>query len=94
MKKINKLDMVDISFLHCPTCRAEELNETEKCLVCDSCGAKYKKESDKLFFTDSYFDVDNWESKSTEFDLLKRGTSSYRRIDKIGGPRIRDLNSI
>ena len=37
--------------------------------------------------------MDKWESKSLEFDLLKRGSATYPRIDKIGGPRIRDLKA-
>jgi SAM-dependent methyltransferase len=82
---------VDINLLICPNCGANKLRETNTHLACNVCEAAYRTDSGKIFFTDDYFDVDNWESKSLGFDILKREHSSYRRIDRINGPRIRDL---
>lgn len=93
MKTLMHSDSVNIDLLICPACGAEKLYETNTRLTCSGCGKSYRRDSDKIFFTENYFDVDNWESKSSEFDILKRGASSYRRIDNIRGPRIRDLKS-
>lgn len=93
MKTLLHSDSINIDLLICPVCGANKLHETNTHLTCSSCGKSYRRDSGKIFFTEDYFDVDNWESKSSEFDILKRGTSSYRRIDKINGPRIRDLRS-
>lgn len=83
----------DIRLLICPDCGADELREVTDRLVCGSCGKSYRMESGKIFFTEQYFDVENWEGKSAGFDLLKRVRSSHIRVDKIGGPRIGDLPS-
>jgi len=93
MKKQNVSPIVDVSLLLCPGCGGAELREADTHLSCPRCGVSYRKDAGKIFFTENYFDVDNWVSKSSGFDNLKRGTASYRRIDKIGGPRIRDLMS-
>lgn len=90
---MKSLEFIDVKLLICPNCNADKLRETNTHLVCDGCGKSYRRDSGKIFFTESYFDVDNWESKSSGFDILKRKHSSYHRIDKIGGPRIRDLKA-
>jgi SAM-dependent methyltransferase len=89
----NKLELIDFSLLLCPKCKSKKLKQTDTHLECENCRSKYNKENDKLFFTERYFDVDNWEIESVEFDILKRKKSRFRRIDKIGGPRIQDLKS-
>src|ERR1700719_530502 len=93
MKTANGPEMVDVDLLICPGCAADKLHEAEGRLVCRNCRASYRVDSGKIFFTEHYFDVDDWKSKSSGFDYLQRGNSSYRRIDKIKGPRIRDLRS-
>jgi SAM-dependent methyltransferase len=83
---------IDINLLMCPRCRSELL-EGDANLTCKGCGTAYRREAGKIFFSEDYFDIDDWASKSTGFDLLRRAPGDYRRIDKIGGPRIRDLPS-
>ena len=89
----NKLELIDFSLLLCPKSKSKKLKQTNTHLECEDCRSKYNKKNDKLFFTERFFDVDNWESESVEFDTVKRGKSRFRKIDKIGGPRIRDLKS-
>lgn len=89
----NTADLIDVGMLICPKCSAGNLREEANQVGCVACGISYRKEAGKIFFTENYFDVDNWESKSPEFDLFQRGVRKYRRIDRIGGPRIRDLKA-
>ena len=89
----NSLVFDNLDLLICPACSANTPKETDCNLTCNSCGNSYRIDSGKIFFTEQFFDIDKWENKSSDFDLLKRGEASYRRIDKIDGPRIRDLKS-
>lgn len=77
----------------CPGCGTDGLREAGVCLSCGGVRSILPGGRRQDFFIESYLDLDNWESRSTGFDLLKRGASTHRRIDRIGGPRIRDLKS-
>jgi len=94
MKANNGLEVVDFNLLICPACGGSALQVDEAQVVCSGCGKAYRKEPGKVFFTEEYFDVDNWEGKSSEFDLFKRESFVPKRPDKIGGPRIKDLRSM
>lgn len=87
------VESIPVDLLICLNCQEDKLRKKSDSLVCEHCNTAYKKENGKIFFTDNYFDVDNWEVKSPEFDMFKRRSSNQRRIDKIGGPRIKDLKS-
>jgi hypothetical protein len=85
---------IDITLLICPSCSSDSLRDQGTALSCDSCGKAYRRDSGKIFFTDNYFDVDKWEKESSGFDLLQRKRpQSVFSVDKLGGPRIRDLKS-
>ncbi len=87
------LNPLDSALLICPRCGAGDMRDSKSCLACGKCGREYRKEGGRVFFTEDFFDVDDWESRGPEFDILKRGAAQHSRIDRIGGPRIRDLRS-
>ena len=92
MADSNIVAPLNTDLLMCPGCTSP-LEGVNAGLLCKGCGTIYRREAGKIFFSEDYFDIDDWATKSTGFDLLGRGRGDYRRIDKIGGPRIRDLPS-
>ena len=91
MSDLYNNDFIRVDLMVCPACGADNLRKTTTSLDCPNCEKSYRTESGKIYFTESYFDVDKWEGESAEFDVLKRGSIPYKRIDKIDGPRLRDI---
>ena len=76
----------------CPDCGGD-LESGNSVILCRLCQQTYRQDDGKIYFTEHYFDVDQWEGESTRFDILKRGNRTFRRIDRLGGPRISELRS-
>jgi len=79
-----------IESLMCTKCGSNEWIREEKRFVCKSCNNNYEVRDDKLITVNDNFDEQNWESVSDGFDLFK-GNENFFTVDKINGPRIKDL---
>ncbi len=80
-----------VSLLLCINCGASDWNVASDAVTCRSCGHTYKIiESRKLIATEDFIEEQKWEDVSAGFDLFK-GNVKPIKVDKLGGPRIRDL---
>lgn len=91
MNNLYNNDSIRVDLMVCSACGAGNLKKTTTSLDCPNCEKSYRIESGKIYFTETYFDVDKWEDQTEEFDVLKRGMTSYKRIDEIDGPRLQDM---
>ena len=58
--------------------------------ICKSCNNKYKLKNNKLITIKNHIEEKNWEIVGQGFDLFK-GNEKAIKVDRIGGPRIKDL---
>lgn len=81
----------NVSLLLCIHCGANEWKVEAKRLSCKKCGHYYPVMSNgKLATVDKFIQEQNWETVSDGFDLFK-GNEKPIKIDRLGGPRIKDL---
>lgn len=81
----------DISYLLCNKCGASDWNVTQDFVTCKSCGHAYPIAGNgKLIASENYIQEAKWENVSAGFDLFKENEKPIK-VDKLGGPRIRDL---
>lgn len=81
----------NISSLLCTHCGASDWNITNDVVTCKSCGHIYPIIGNgKLIAAEGYIHERKWEDVSAGFDLFK-GNEKPIKVDKLGGPRIRDL---
>ena len=97
---MNTKKLLEERCLQCPECEADALslvNEAE--IRCGACAHTMPLRGQQIISTEKFFDVDKWEEKSEDFDLLERRTATlsntgrvlFETIDKINGPRIASL---
>jgi SAM-dependent methyltransferase len=79
------------SILICTKCFSNQLALSEDLITCDQCQHTYKvRDNEKIIATDEYIQDDKWEHVSEGFNLFK-GNEKPIKLDKLGGPRIKDL---
>lgn len=84
----------DISSLLCINCGASDWNVASDAVTCKSCGHIYQVIGNgKLITVKGYIQEQKWEDVSAGFDLFK-GNEKPIKVDKLGGPRIKDLRKI
>lgn len=82
------------SFLLCNKCGASEWNSAHDLVICKTCGNTYPIAGNgKLIVSETYIQEAKWENVSAGFDLFK-GNEKPISVDKLGGPRIRDLRKV
>jgi len=80
-----------IESLLCINCSSNEWNVEVERIVCKSCGHIYPIiYNGKLVTVPDFINESNWETVSNGFDLFK-GNEKPIKVDKLGGPRIKDL---
>lgn len=80
-----------ISSLSCINCGSNGWLVETHGVTCKSCGHTYPITNDgKLVTVDNFIREQNWETVSEGFDLFK-GNEKPIKVDKLGGPRIKDL---
>lgn len=83
----------NISILKCIRCGSNNWDSSDTQMKCQDCGHVYRfDEKDRLVVEDLNIKANNWEVVSAGFDLLK-GNEKPIKIDKLGGPRIKDLRN-
>ena len=88
---MNNPILENVSSLLCINCSASDWNASSYAVTCRSCGHIYKINANrKLIATENFIDEEKWEDVSEGFDLFK-GNVKPIKVDKLGGPRIRDL---
>jgi uncharacterized protein YbaR (Trm112 family) len=81
----------NIPVLLCTKCRASSWTDTSDAITCNSCGNKYEiNDNNKLITTEGFFEEQKWEEVSKGFNLFK-GNVKVTSVDKLGGPRIKNL---
>jgi SAM-dependent methyltransferase len=81
----------NISSLLCINCGASDWNVARDAVTCKSCGHNYPiMDNGKLITVEGFIQEQKWEDVSAGFDLFK-GNVKPIKVDKLGGPRIRDL---
>jgi predicted SAM-dependent methyltransferase len=80
-----------ISSLLCINCGSNEWKLGAEAVTCKACGHHYPIIGNgKLITVDKYIQEQSWETVSDGFDLFK-GNEKPIKVDKLGGPRIKDL---
>lgn len=80
-----------ISSLLCISCGGSDWNVASDAVTCKSCGHIYPIIGNgKLITAEGYIKEHKWEDVSAGFDLFK-GNEKPIKVDKLGGPRIKDL---
>lgn len=80
-----------ISALLCVNCGSNEWELEARGVTCKSCGHIYPAVAGgKLVTVADFIQERNWEKVSDGFDLFK-GNEKPIKVDKLGGPRIKDL---
>ena len=81
----------NISALMCTNCKSSIWDRSPSVLKCRSCGRYYQiLDDEKVITTTNYIPEKKWEFVSDGFNLFK-GNEKPIKIDKLGGPRISDL---
>ena len=80
----------NIASLMCTNCYGNGWEVGLKNWTCKSCEHKYKIINNKLITVEKHIEEKNWEIVGAGFDLFK-GNEKAIKIDRIGGPRIKDL---
>lgn len=81
----------NLSSLLCINCGSSDWNVANEIVTCKSCGHVYPIVGNgKLVTVNNYIQEQKWETVSEGFDLFK-GNEKPIKVDKLGGPRIRDL---
>ena len=80
-----------ISLLLCINCGSNEWKVEAERIACKACGHIYPIiDNGKLVTVANFINESNWETVSNGFDLFK-GNEKPIKVDKLGGPRIKDL---
>ncbi len=91
VEKMKNPILSHISSLLCIKCSSNEWKVDAEGLVCKSCGHLYPiMDNGKMVTADYFIQEQNWETVSDGFDLFK-GNEKPITVDKLGGPRIKDL---
>jgi len=81
----------------CNKCKANDWQITDNKFECISCKHTYFFNNNKLISIDNHIEDKNWEEEGDGFDPFEANAEpvysllSSLKIDKIGGPRIKDL---
>ncbi len=70
-------------------CRSK-LKKFENFFLCESCNQKHMIKNQKVFFSQDYLNLEEWNHKEFKFDLFER-IKKPNMPDIVGGPRLRDL---
>ena len=79
-----------ISSLMCINCGSNDWNVEKERLSCKACSHHYSTKGNQLITVNNHIKEQNWDKVSDGFDLFK-GNERPIMVDKLGGPRIKDL---
>ena len=78
------------NILKCTCTQNSNVSIYDDYLLCDICSKKYPIKENKVFFTDDFLNLNEWNHSEFKFDLFER-IKKPNMPDVIGGPRLRDL---
>jgi len=91
MKNKQNLAFDNLSSLRCVKCESSNWSLSIDKLCCGSCGNVYPvTDTGKLIVAEDFINKETWEEVSDGFELFEGNTKPIK-LDKLGGPRIKDL---
>lgn len=82
-----------LSLIKCTTCGSVKLKILNHSIICETCKNTYEVKNNKIFFTNKFFDTQNWDkSELFDFDLFER-VKKTNMPNIIHGPKISELRT-
>lgn len=78
------------NILKCTCTQNSNVSIYDDYLLCDICSKKYPIKENKVFFTDDFLNLNEWNHSEFKFDLFER-IKKPKMPDVVGGPRLSEL---